>query len=160
MIAVITSQLNYAKLLNGEKPLLERSTLYAKKIADDLGIIPKNVREQREFIKDDFTKVFDSIDEYPRGSINAPEMFMPTLTLEGFGTIDAFPIGIGNRELLVVPFTDVTFQEIEISLYGLVPPANRILWSNAILKGINNSYEFISKSSGTFGHVAIYRKVD
>ena len=108
-------------------------------------------------MKSELEELFKGIKEDTRKTISAPESFMPVLTSLGFGSIDYFPVGLGSTELVIVPFTDDTFANVEVSFYGLVAMENREKWSKTILDIIGNSYSLISKKSGYFGNIAIYK---
>ena len=83
---------------------------------------------------------------------------MPALTRVGFGSIDYFPIGLGNNDVVIVPFTTDEFNVVEISIYGLVPVETRELWSRIILDLVGKSYVEISRGSGYYGNVIAYKK--
>ena len=81
---------------------------------------------------------------------------MPALVSEGASKIDAFPIGVGSSELVVVPFKDDSFSAIEFSLYGLVPVGDQRAWSFLFMDILGREYVQESKHSGSYGHIAIY----
>jgi hypothetical protein len=128
-------------------------------VADSFGLIPNSKYEQRKALKLEYQDLFSGIRKDTRMSISAPESLMPSLTSIGFGSVDYFPVGVGSDDLLVVPFTDPDFTNVEVSIYGLVPIESRDKWSRTILAVIENSYKLISKKSGSFGNIAIYGKI-
>ena len=83
---------------------------------------------------------------------------MPALTSRGFGSINYFPIGVGSDELVVVPFIDDKFTNIDVSIYGLVPIESREKWSQIILGELTQSYRMVYQASGITGNIAIFQK--
>ena len=150
---------HYTNINSPNTNYLNRFESYIKKVADDFGLIPPDVYTQRSATRSEYIDSVDSLKKLTGLSISAPEMFMPALTAVGFGSIDYFPIGVGQNRLIIVPFTTVNFDEVEISIYGLVPEKNRLLWSNEILKTLRKDYSLVTKKSGIYGHIAIFKKI-
>jgi len=143
--------------MNSELSISSSIRTQAQKVTDTFGSIPGTKYAQRIAMKSELEELFKGIKEDTRKTISAPESFMPVLTSLGFGSIDYFPVGLGSTELVIVPFTDDTFANVEVSFYGLVAMENREKWSKTILDIIGNSYSLISKKSGYFGNIAIYK---
>lgn len=123
------------------------------------GLIPASKYTQRSSMKSELEELFNEVSQDTRKTISAPESFMPALTSLGFGSIDYFPIGLGSSELVIVPFTDDKFTNVEVSFYGLVPMENREKWSKTILDIIGSSYDLISSKSGYLGNIALYERI-
>ena len=154
----LMANFNYTNRIYPERSVFERSLAYGKTLADSFGLIPNEVSAQRSIAGNSFLGAVTSLQGHTKESISAPENFMPALTRIGFGSIDYFPIGLGNSDFVVVPFTTDEFNFVEISIYGLVPAENRELWSRTILTSLNESYREISRGSGSYGNVIVYRK--
>ncbi len=154
----IAGSSNYGSLQNLAKSA-DALRIHLGTVADSFGLIPNSKYEQRKALKSEYQDLFSGIRKDAGMSISAPESLMPSLTSVGFGSIDYFPVGVGSDDLLVVPFTDPDFTNVEVSIYGLVPIESRDKWSRTILAVIENSYQLISKKSGSFGNIAIYEKI-
>ena len=131
--------------------------LHFGQIADSLGFIPSEVKATREAREIEFTRIFQSIDPINSG-ISLPEGLMPLSLSNGMTKMSYFPVGIGQSEYLIVPFTDEKFTSVEFSLYGLVPTKDRKDWSDSILRAIEKSYSKIRTYSGSYGFVGLYKK--
>jgi len=131
--------------------------IYFGQIADSLGFIPSEVKAAREAREIEFTRIFQSIDPINSG-ISLPEGLMPLSLSNGMTKMSYFPVGIGQSEYLIVPFTDEKFTSVEFSLYGLVPAKDRKDWSDTILGAIEKSYSKIRTYSGSYGFVGLYKK--
>lgn len=126
--------------------------------AEALGVIPQEILRARSMYSEESLELFRKLSADREVRVSAPERFMPSLAASGFRLVDYFPVGVGVNEIIIVPFTDSTFRTVEISLYGLVPEANRNLWSDAILLEVQKRYVMKFKSGGYFGNYAIYEK--
>jgi hypothetical protein len=158
-VVSLYSNSNYMNSINPGMNALNGFERQAKLVADSFGLIPSDVVNQRQNVRDEYLNGFDILKNETDSGISAPEMFMPALTSLGFGSIDYFPIGVGYNRIVVVPFTNSNFNEVEISIYGLVPEGNRLLLSNEIVSNLRKSYVLLAERSGSFGNFAVYRKL-
>jgi hypothetical protein len=151
--------INNSSRSDGNLSILNNFRPQVNEIMDAFGLIPPAKNIQRNSIKAEYRELFGILKKNTNKTISAPEAFMPTLTSTGFGSINYFPIGLGSDDLIVVPYTDETFTRIEVSIYGLVPAANRDTWSKVITEELGRSYKKILKRSGSYGHVGIIERV-
>ncbi len=131
------------------------------RVLDVYGLAPGTVEQGRRSQEQGLLKSlrdFRDLKVNHNTRISSPEVFMPTLTSLGFRTIDYFPIGIGDNEIIIVPYLDETEQEIDVVFYGQLPREYRNLWSERILNELNESYVRVSFLKESFGNFAIYFK--
>ena len=159
-LAVVLSILgtyNVARI-NTNLHLVSTLRIQTQDAADAFGLIPMSKVAQRNAIKSELDKIFMGLIKENESTISAPESFMPALTSRGFGSINYFPIGVGSDELVVVPFIDDKFTNIDVSIYGLVPIESREKWSQIILGELTQSYRMVYQASGITGNIAIFQK--
>ena len=159
-LAVVLSILgtyNVARI-NTNLDLVSTLRIQTQDAADAFGLIPMSKVAQRNAIKSELDKIFMGLIKENESTISAPESFMPALTSRGFGSINYFPIGVGSDELVVVPFIDDKFTNIDVSIYGLVPIESREKWSQIILGELTQSYRMVYQASGITGNIAIFQK--
>lgn len=159
-LAVVLSILgtyNVARI-NTNLDLVSTLRIQTQDAADAFGLIPMSKVAQRNAIKSELDKIFMGLIKENETTISAPESFMPALTSRGFGSINYFPIGVGSDELVVVPFIDDKFTNIDVSIYGLVPIESREKWSQIILGELTQSYRLVYQASGITGNIAIFQK--
>ena len=125
-------------------------------VADALGALPKDVKQARQVQTEERKSLFRDLELKRKAGISSPEGFMPVLVSEGASKVDAFPIGVGSAELVVVPFTDDSFNAIEFSLFGLVPVEDQRDWSALFMNILEREYVQESKHSGSYGHIALF----
>lgn len=158
-IALVTSFLFNSNGKLGIQDLTVQINQAWQRTAESFGLIPGDVIEARKSNYSDVTKLFEGLAFNSKLRISAPEKFMPALVDNDLRNIDYFPVGVGEDDLVVVPYTDINLNVIEVSIYGLVPIENRPIWSDKIQKILDKSYIRVNSASGNFGYLAIYRKL-
>jgi hypothetical protein len=154
-LAILVS-LNYIGGVTERKISVANGNTIARHVADALGMIPNDVLDSRQAQTRERKKIFRNVEVKATVGISSPEAFLPALVAEGASRVDIFPIGVGIADLVVVPFVDESFNEIEFSLYGLVPIADQKTWSAKFNKILESEYVRSSTHSGSYGHVALY----
>lgn len=154
----ISGAINTARI-NTNLDLKGALQIQIQEAADAFGVIPDSKMAQRNAMKSELEELFAIFRENADQTISAPESFMPALTSMGFGSVNYFPIGVGSDDLLVVPFADDMFTNIEVSIYGLVPIESRDRWSEVILGELNQSYKILLKRSGFYGNIVLFEKI-
>jgi hypothetical protein len=152
----ITASMSYLTPPSQSPFQLSNVNLTVQHIGNALGAQPSNIRDSRKFSREERLTLFNQTFLKMGRNISAPEGLMPALTLLGFEKIDYFPIGLGFNHIVIVPFTDATFSRVEISLYGLVPEADRSIWSSKIMNILKERYVQKSNYVGQLGNIAIY----
>jgi hypothetical protein len=132
--------------------------VHVGQIMDGLGLTPTEIKVSRKAREMELTKIFRLINQ-PNSSVSLPEGLMPLSLSTGITKMSYFPVGIGNSEYLIVPFTNETLNTVEFSIFGLVPEEDRKKWSEQIMQSINKSYVVIGTYSGTFGYIQVYKKL-
>lgn len=148
--------LNYIGQAAEAKVSLANVVAMTRHVADALGALPKDVKQARQVQTEERKSLFRDLELKRKAGISSPEGFMPVLVSEGASKVDAFPIGVGSAELVVVPFTDDSFNAIEFSLFGLVPVEDQRDWSALFMNILEREYVQESKHSGSYGHIALF----
>jgi hypothetical protein len=138
--------------LNGQTKLI------GKNASEAFGLIPRDVMKFRNSSLSEFNEILNDLNLKRDIKISAPEQFMPALVTNGLRKIDYFPVGVGEVQTIVVPFTDDGFDVVEVSIYGLVPVESRPIFSEEIKRILANSYVKVWQGSGNFGYLAIYER--
>jgi hypothetical protein len=133
-------------------------SIMVQKIGNALGALPKNVNESRQYLRKERVELTNIHSFNQAKRVSSPEALMPALTYQGIRDIDYFPIGLGENDLIFVPFTDGTFDKVQFDLFGQVPTMDRDMWSKIILGVIEEKYIQIKKYNGSLGSVAVYQR--
>jgi hypothetical protein len=155
LLAIFVS-LNYIGQPAEAKVSMANAIAMTRHVADALGALPKDVKYARQVQTEERKSLFRDLELKGKAGISSPEGFMPVLVSEGASKVDAFPIGVGSAELVVVPFTDDSFNAIQFSLFGLVPVEDQLAWSALFMNILELEYVQESKHSGSYGHIALY----
>lgn len=139
--------------------LSARTNQIGKQAFESFGLIPKDVMQVRSSSQSEFDKILTDLKLNHDSEISAPERFMPAILTNGLRKIEYFPVGVGASDLVVVPFTDSSFEVVEVSIYGLVPIESRPIFSQQIKEILAKSYVKVWQGSGNFGFIAIYEKL-
>jgi hypothetical protein len=156
-IAAILVGLNY---VNPPGNFLLKTTNFdslVRQIGNAFGAMPTGVKDSRDYLKEERMKLLGQKFIEESGEVSAPEGLMPALTEKGIQKVSYFPMGLGLNEIVVVPFTDESYEKIEISLYGLVPEQDRELWSSNLTEILDLKYLRLTTYSGPLGNFAIYK---
>lgn len=128
------------------------------RILDAYGLTPRSIEKSRRSKEQAMLKSIKELEVKENARISAPEIYMPTLTNLGFRTLDYFPIGIGDNDIIIVPFLDDMGQELDILFYGQLPQENVNTWSERIFSELDKDYVRLNFFREPFGNFAIYSK--
>jgi hypothetical protein len=116
-----------------------------------------DLRESREYLKNERINLTNSHILNQAKLVSSPEGLMPALTYAGFRDIDYFPIGLGHSDVAFVPYVDSSFEEVEISLYGQVLKVDRGEWSSINSAILKEKYNHVESYTGPLGSIAVYQ---
>lgn len=139
--------------------LSARTNQIGKQAFESFGLIPKDVMQVRSSSQSEFDTILTDLKLNDDSEISAPEPFMPAIVSDGLRKIEYFPVGVGASDVVVVPFTDSSFEVVEVSIYGLVPVESRPVFSQQIKEILAKSYVKVWQGSGNFGYITIYAKL-
>ena len=139
------------------KPKLENLNLVVKHIGNAMGALPADIRDSREYLKNERINLtnINTLNQAMR--VSSPEGLMPALTYAGIRDIDYFPVGLGYNNFIFVPYVDNSFEMVDISLYGQVPTVDRDEWSSIISTILRAKYNQIERYTGPLGNIAVYQ---
>jgi hypothetical protein len=156
----IFASMSFVNQPNQRVVTLANFSLSIQHTGNALGALPSKIQASREYLKNERFVVtnVNILDQAKR--VSSPEGLMTVLTYSGIRDVDYFPIGLGDNDVVFVPYTDDSFKDVEISLFGLVPEVDRGEWSNIISSILKEKYNLIQSYSGALGNIAVYHLKD
>jgi hypothetical protein len=134
--------------------------LVKRDIVNAFGMPPEDLEVAQKIMSQERVSLMEEAAIQSTISVSSPEGVMPALIGQEIKKIDYFPMGLGYSHIVFVPFTDNSYREVEISLYGFVPKDDRKAWSDHLLKILDLKYELKIQHSGQLGYMGVYELVN